>query len=52
MSAIPLRHEVEAPRAGKNLQPCILELHAIDFALNPYTDRLISQGYEVVQVLR
>jgi DNA-binding response OmpR family regulator len=49
MSAIPLRQEAEAPKTGKNSQPCILELHATDFALNPYTDRLISQGYEVVQ---
>jgi hypothetical protein len=40
MSAIPLRQE--APKT------CILELYNQDYTLNPYSDRLTSQGYEVV----
>jgi hypothetical protein len=40
MSAIPLRQE--APRT------CILELCNTDYTLDPYSDRLTSQGYEVV----
>ena len=42
MSAIPLRQE--APRT------CILKLYNADYALDPYSDRLTSQGYEVVNV--
>jgi DNA-binding response OmpR family regulator len=42
MTAIPLRRE--APRTT-----CILELYNTDYALNPYSDRLTSQGYTVVQ---
>jgi DNA-binding response OmpR family regulator len=41
MTAIPLRHE--APEAT-----CILELDNSDYTLNPYSDRLTSQGYEVI----
>ena len=41
MTAIPLRQE--ALRTT-----CILELYNTDYALNPYSDRLTSQGYEVV----
>jgi hypothetical protein len=40
MSVIPLRQD--APRT------CILELYNTDYTLNPYSDRLTSQGYEVV----
>ncbi len=40
MSAIPLRQE--APKT------CILKLYNTDYTLDPYADRLISQGYEVV----
>src|SRR5690349_16772550 len=40
MSAIPLRQE--APKT------CILEVYNKDYTLNPYSDRLTSQGYEVV----
>jgi hypothetical protein len=40
MSAIPLRQE--APKT------CILEVYNTDYTLNPYSDRLTSQGYEVV----
>jgi hypothetical protein len=42
MSAIPLRQE--APKT------CILKLYNADYALDPYSDRLTSQGYEVVNV--
>ncbi len=42
MSAIPLRQE--APKT------CILKLYNADYTLDPYTDRLVSQGYEVVNV--
>ena len=42
MSAIPLRQE--APKT------CILKLYNADYTLDPYADRLISQGYEVVNV--
>ncbi len=42
MSAIPLRQE--APKT------CILKLYNADYTLDPYTDRLISQGYEVINV--
>ncbi len=40
MAAIPLRQE--APKM------CILKLYNADYTLDPYADRLISQGYEVV----
>jgi len=40
MSAIPLRQE--APKT------CILELYNTDYTLDPFSDRLSSQGYEVV----
>ncbi|MCC7449313.1 MAG: hypothetical protein IT324_17985 [Anaerolineae bacterium] len=40
MSAIPFRQE--APKT------CILELYNTDFTLDPFSDRLMSQGYEVV----
>ncbi len=40
MSAIPFRQE--APST------CILELCNTDYTLDPYSDRLVSQGYEVV----
>ncbi len=40
MTAIPLRQET--PKS------CILELYNTDYALNPYSDRLTSQGYDVV----
>ncbi len=42
MSAIPLRQE--APKT------CILKLYNADYTLDPYTDRLVSQGYDVVNV--
>ncbi len=42
MSAIPLRQE--APKT------CILKLYNADYTLDPYADRLSSQGYEVVNV--
>ena len=42
MSAIPLRQE--APKM------CILKLYNADYTLDPYADRLMSQGYEVVNV--
>ena len=41
MTAIPLRQQ--APRT------CILELDNSDYALNPYSDRLTSQGFEVIR---
>ncbi len=40
MAAIPLRQE--APKT------CILKLYNADYTLDPYADRLMSQGYEVV----
>ena len=39
MTVIPLRQD--APKS------CILELYNTDYTLNPYSDRLTSQGYEV-----
>jgi hypothetical protein len=40
MTAIPFRQDL--PRM------CILELYNTDYTLNPYSDRLESEGYEVV----
>ncbi len=42
MSAIPLRQE--APKT------CILKLYNADYTLDPYTDRLVSQGHDVINV--
>jgi DNA-binding response OmpR family regulator len=42
MSAIPLRQEASGT--------CILKLYNADYALDPFSDRLTSQGYEVVNV--
>jgi hypothetical protein len=42
MAAIPLIRRQEAPKT------CVLELCNTSYPLDPYSDRLKSQGYEVV----
>ncbi|PJF36511.1 MAG: hypothetical protein CUN49_05050 [Candidatus Thermofonsia Clade 1 bacterium] len=45
MSALPFRQEKPEPNRIR-----ILKLFNVPFALDPYQDRLISQGYEVFNV--